>query len=65
MTAKKTLKALSLSGKKTYILGAFLLAYLVTTDYLTGEPPNEDVVMGLLAGMGITIRMGVQKSRKR
>ena len=58
-------KALSaISGKKTYMIGISLIVYLIV-QMINGEPPNQEVVFGLLAGMGMTIRAGVTKSRRR
>lgn len=50
-----------LSGKKTYSIGAALILY-VLIQYINGEAPDENIVMALLAGQGISLRAGVKKS---
>jgi hypothetical protein len=52
-----------LSGKKTYILGGILIVY-VGAATLGGWEPDDAVVYGLIAGMGITLRRGVAKAER-
>lgn len=49
-----------LDGKKTYLLGAVLLMY-VAVETFAGREPDQAVVYGLMAAMGITLRAGVKK----
>lgn len=52
-----------LEGKKTYLLGAVLLAY-VAIETLAGREPDDAIVYGLVGAMGITLRSGVEKAKK-
>lgn len=52
-----------LDGKKTYLLGAVLLAY-VGIETLAGREPDRAVVYGLVGAMGIALRSGVEKAKR-
>ena len=51
-----------LDGKKTYMLAVFAILYIATAEWLTGEPPQQGVVDGLLVGSLFTIRLGIKKA---
>ncbi len=46
-------------GKKTYAIGAALVTYLVV-NALTGVEADQNIITGLLAGMGLTLRHGMK-----
>lgn len=52
-----------LKGKKTYILGALLVVYVVSAS-LGGWEPDDTIVYGLVGAMGITLRSGVKKAER-
>jgi len=51
------------SGSRTYALGVFLIAYMAIETY-AGREPDQNIIMGTMAGMGITLRMGMKKSEE-
>ncbi len=48
-----------LNGKKTYAVGAALVTYLIV-QAINGMEPDQNIVTGLLAGMGLTLRHGMK-----
>lgn len=54
---------LKLNGSKTYALGIGLIAYLAI-QAITGQTVDDNIVTGILAGMGLTLRHGIAKAGK-
>lgn len=50
-----------LKGRRTYLLGGTLLAYIMLCA-VTGTEPDQRVVDGLLSGMGWTIRLAIENA---
>jgi hypothetical protein len=50
-----------LQGKKTYAVGAALLAYLFIQSFITRDAVDQNIVNAMLAAMGLTIRAGIRK----
>jgi hypothetical protein len=47
------------SGKKTYVLGGLLIAYVIGMQVIVGEQPDPAIVAALLGGMGLTLRHAI------
>ncbi len=50
-----------INGKKTYGVGIALLAYLAV-QIVTKQEVDQNIVTGLLAAMGLTIRHGINEN---
>ncbi len=48
-----------LAGKKTYVIGWATLAYIVIQYFINKQPVDQEILLGALAAMGITLRSGV------
>jgi len=49
-----------LDGRKTYIAGGVLIAYIVT-QAINKQPLDEKIVWGLMGALGVFLRAGVAK----
>ena len=50
----------ALDGRKTYAAAGVLIVYLIVTA-INQQEPDESVVSGLLAAIGVFLRAGVAK----
>ena len=52
-----------LNGRKTYLIGWVTLGYIVIQYLVNKEPVDQEIILGALAAMGITMRSGVEKAK--